>query len=439
MQEISNYLHNFDIHRESYVEIEGALTVCYQGYVNSKTIITLFEYWLFSINSIFCSYGTIGLDKFLLSRCKDPISFSYLYEFGLEEEIKDKSHLTRNFIVKFDKYFPLNYRLPGAPAIGFSTTLRCRYTKLLTLQLLLDFDKSLAEKITDIACLYLFYLGIEIDKSKVRQSLPNIFTSKQIKCKNLNETRLDCAPIEIMQFKGFEYIILLNRIINIHGYQHGGGYDIVQNDPLTYFEKKISNRFYGWGFSQDNVYQTKYKADQNIYENTKRNNKVIWIESSRDSKLTAYHYPCAFDTKKDFEIPKYIYYELKKYGKKYYNKPYPGVLMSSRYKNFRGVIIPSNQSAEKILAPSDIAIFDNCWHTLIYYCLENNILFLIVDKRDVVQYYTHKMLLWYQLLRKNNLLFHNDECGLLSKRIKEFDYCRKLPKQVYKYYKNMFN
>ena len=84
-------------------------------------------------------------------------------------------------------------------------------------------------------------MGIKVDKSLINQNIPDVFKSKQIKCNNLREVRLDGAPIEIMQFKGCECILLLNRKIDIFGYQHGGGYDIVHNDPLTYFEKKVSN------------------------------------------------------------------------------------------------------------------------------------------------------------------------------------------------------
>ena len=91
-----------------------------------------------------------------------------------------------------------------------------------------------------------------------------------------------------------------------------------------------------------------------------------------------------------------------------------------------------------MLGVGDVVIFDNCMHSLMYHCLENNILFLIVEKKLAVKHYTPKMLLWYKILRKNNLLFHDDEYGFLGKRIKALNFPRVLPKEVYIYYKNGF-
>ena len=440
MREISVYLHNFDLHRKGYVKIEKSLFYLYQDYANSEKIISLFEYWLFSLSALHRGYGDKGLKEFLLSRNNDPISYSYFNEFGIEEEehLHD-TKVKKSFILWIDRYFPVQYKLPSAPSTGFFSSLLVRHTKLLVSQLPHDTKKNLVVKITEITRLYLLYVGIKIDQSLIKQNIPDVFKSQQIKCNNLREVRLDCAPIEIMQFKGHECILLLNRKINIFGYQHGGGYDIAHNDPRTYFEKKISNRFIGWGFSEENVHQTRYFSSQDARSAIKKIGKVIWFESSKDSKFTSYCYPVLFDVKKGNEIPKYIHNELVGYGVEYFNKKYPGKLESNRYKGMRGRVILNDQMLEKMLTRGDLVIFDNCMHSLIYYCLENNILFLIVDKRDAVQYYTNKMFLWYQVLRKNNLLFHDDEFGLLGRRIKGFDSNRKLPEDVYKYYKNIFN
>jgi len=438
MREISVYLHNFDSHRKGYVKIEKSLTYLYQGYVNSEKIISLFEYWLFSLSTLHRCYGDKGLNEFLLSRNNDPISYSYFNEFGIEETSSHDLNINKKVILWIDRYFPMQYRLPSAPSAGFSLSLLVKHTKLLVSQLPRNSDNILVIKITEIINLYLFHLGINANNIFFNKNIPDVFISQQIKCNNLRETRLECAPIEIMQFKGYECILLLNRKIDIVGHQHGGGYDVAYNDPLTYFEKMVSNSFIGWGFSKENAHQTRYSASQKI-DNEKKNGKVIWIESSNDSKFTSYCYPVLFDVKKCSEIPKYIYNELAEHGVNYFNKKYPGKLESNRYKGIRGTVISSDQIAEKLLIRGDVIIFDNCMHSLMYYCLENQILFLIVDKRDIVQYYTHKMFLWYKVLRKNNLLFHDDEYGFLSKRIKTLDSRRELPKEVYMYYKNMFN
>jgi hypothetical protein len=439
MREISVYLNNFNSHRKSYVKIQNSLICLYQDYTNSEVIISLCEYWLFSISTLHQSYGNKGLDEFLLRRNNDPISYSYFYEFGIIEAPPHDINTKKKFIFRIDKYLPMQYRLPSAPSTGFFSSLLARHTKLLASQLPRDSDKNLVVKITEIIYLYLLHMGIKVDKSLINQNIPDVFKSKQIKCNNLREVRLDGAPIEIMQFKGYECILLLNRKIDIFGYQHGGGYDIVHNDPLTYFEKKVSNRFIGWGFSKENSHQTRYVANQNIDGEIKKIRKVIWIESSRDSKFISYCYPVLFDVKNGSEIPKYIHSELIECGVEYFNKKYPGKLESNRYKGMRGPVIPSDLVAENILVRGDIVIFDNCMHSLIYYCLENNILFLIVDKKDVTQYYTYKMFLWYKILRRNKLIFHLDEKGALSERITNLNFRISLPDEVCKYYKNVFS
>ena len=344
----------------------------------------------------------------------------------------------QKLVLWFDKYFPIQYRLPGAPATGFFSKLLVKYTKILVSQVPRNFDSTLVSKITEITNEYLNYLDINMSRVFIGQNIPDVFISRQIRCNNLKEIELYCAPIEIMQFRNHECIFLLNRKVDVIGYPHGGGYDVASNDPLTYFEKRISNSFIGWGFSEENAHQTRYSSDAKI-DNKTKDGQVIWIESSNDSKFTAYCYPLLFTVKRDTDIPIYIHHELAKNGVKYCSKKYPGKLESNRYQRVRGAVIPSNQSAEELLSKGDVVIFDNCMHSLMYYCLANNILFLIVDKREAVQYYTHKMFLWYKVLRANKLLFHDDEHGFLGKRIKALDSRRALPKDVYKYYKNIFN
>ena len=438
MLEISAYSHNFDSHREGYVKIKKTLNFLYQDYANSDKIISLLEYWLFSLSTLHRCYGNQGLKEFLLSRNNDPISYSYFNEFGIEQKSPQDLNKDNKLNFWIDRYWPIPYRLASAPSVGVFSRLLTKHTKLLISQLPCDYDNTLVLQITIIINAYLLHFGININKTLISKNIPDIFTSKPIKCSNSSEINLDCAPIEIMQFKYFERIFLLNRKINVVGHQHGGGYDVAFNDPLTYFEKEIANNFIGWGFSEQNAHQTKYADSRKIY-NKHNNGKVIWIESSIDSKFTFFCYPVLSQVKIDGQIANYVHNELVEHGVKYFNKKYPGRLESNRYKGIRGIVISSDQTAEKLLEKGDVVIFDNCGHSLMYYCLENEVLFLIVEKRDAIQYYTSEMLSWYKILRKNNLLFHDDEHGFLGKRIEALGSLRALPKDVYKYYKNIFN
>lgn len=438
MLEISAYLNNFDLHKKSYTKIQEELVNLYQDYVNSESIVSLFEYWLFSLSTLHRCYGDSGLRQFLCSRYHDPIAYSYFNEFDIQQSLPHDLTSNQKLVLCFDKYFPIQYRLPSSPSTGIFSKLLVRYTKALASQIPTTFDSTLVSKILGITNKYLSCLGINLIGTINDRDIPAIFISRQIRCNNLREIELYCAPIEMLQFRKYECIFLLNRKVNVIGCPHGGGYDVASNDPLTYFEKRISNSFFGWGFSERNTHQTRYSADGNIKKKSK-DRRVIWIESSDDSKFTAYCYPLLFTVKKDADIPIFIHHELAREKVNYFSKKYPGKLESNRYQGFRGTVIPFQQSAEELLGQGDVVIFDNCMHSLIYFCLENNILFLIVEKREAIEHFTQKMLDWYKILRKSNLLFHDDEHGHLGKKIKSLDMHRSLPNGVSLYYKNIFN
>ena len=438
MLEISVYSHNFYSHREGYVKIQNYLDLLYKDYANRDKIVSLLEYWLFSLSTLHRCYGKEGLVEFLLSPHNDPISYSYFNEFDIEQGSPRKLKKYNKLIFWIDRHFPMGYRLASAPSVSFFSRLLVAHTKLLVSQLPSNYDKDLVLKITEIINSYLLHFGIKVDKDMISRNIPNVFVSKQINCKNLRQVTLEASPIEIMQFKYSENIFLLNRKVNFIGHQHGGGYDVAFNDPLTYFEKKVADNFIGWGFSEENAHQTMYSASLNI-DSEENNGSIIWIESSTDSKFTYFCYPVLSEIKHDKEIVKYIHNALIEQEVNYLHKKYPGKLESNRYKEIRGTVIPPDQNIEKLLQKGDAVIFDNCGHSLIYYCLENEVLFLIVEKRDAIQYYSPKMLSWYKILRKNNLLFHEDEYRSLGDKISDLKFSKVLPKEVHRYYKNLFN
>tara|TARA_X000000368_G_scaffold373165_1_gene323986 strand:+ start:508 stop:1830 length:1323 start_codon:yes stop_codon:yes gene_type:complete len=439
MLEISVYSHNLDSHREVFSKLSDPLDSLYRDYANNDKIVVLFEYWLFSLGALYKCYGYKGLKEFLLSRNNDPIAYSYYNEFDIKQDLPSRDkHKRFSFILWVNKYFPIQYRLAGAPKESLLKSLLVRYTRLIVSRIASKSNKDKLDKSCELINTYLLDLGINVDKGVIRSNIPKIFTSEQIKCNNLKEVDLNCAPIELLQFKNYEGLLLLNRKINIIGHQHGGGYDVSNFDPLTLFEKKLADSFIGWGFSEKNSHQTKYRINPSLnYKN--KHDRVIWIEASKDSQFTSFCYPLLFDVKKDKKLTKLIYQELIDQGIEYFSKRYPGKLESDRYMGMRGSIIASEEKIEEFLVKNDLVIFDNSMHSLMFYCLENEILFLIVEKKDAMNHYTPHMLSWYKLLRKHRLFFHEDEMSLFGSRIKELKSPRMLPKEVINYYKNLFS
>ena len=91
MLEISVYSHNFDSHKEGYFKIKESVDLLYEGYVNKDKIVSLLEYWLFSLSTLYRCYGNEGLEEFLHNRSNDPISYSYSNEFEIQEKVNHQS------------------------------------------------------------------------------------------------------------------------------------------------------------------------------------------------------------------------------------------------------------------------------------------------------------------------------------------------------------
>ena len=437
MQEISGYLDNLSAHSQSHRLIRPQIEKLYQDYSNGSKLMSLLEYWLFSLSTIHRCYGDLELQRFLCGDCLDPLVFSNNVEFGIPHNENLRFKEDQGISLWFDKKFPSRYQLPGAPSTSLFSRFFVRYTKNLVAQIPTKLDSELRSSIIEITIEYLSALVDDFDRDHICENIPPVFVSSQIKCNNLRKTSLYCAPIEIMQFRGFEKIFLFDREIKVIGFPHGGGYDVASDDPLTNFEKRLCNIFFGWGFSEHNVHQTRYSAAPHIGASLD-DRKVVWVESSKDSKFTAYCYPLLFAVKRDVKIPRYIHRELSSNNIRYVSKTYPGRLQSARYKGLQGSFAPPGHNAEQMLNKHDVVIFDNCMHSLIYFCLENGILFFIVDKKEAIEHYSEKMFLWYEILRENRLFFHDDETGLLGRRIQSLSLQETLPAKIISYYKNGF-
>ena len=125
------------------MKIENELADLYQNYINHDKMKALFEYWLFSLGTLHRCYGVSGLSDFLCSSHNDPISFSYLNEFGMEGGSSAVFKTGNGLTSWVDRYFSVGYRFPGAPSAGFFSRLRVKYSKLLISQVPCVVDSNL--------------------------------------------------------------------------------------------------------------------------------------------------------------------------------------------------------------------------------------------------------------------------------------------------------
>ena len=111
-------------------------------------------------------------------------------------------------------------------------------------------------------------------------------------------------------------------------------------------------------------------------------------------------------------------------------------MKSNRYDNISSDIIKGKP--EDFLEVGDLVIFDNCFHSLIFHCIENKILFIIISNRNIKQYYTKNTTKWISVLRRNGLFFFSDEKSKLASRIKNLDFNFVFPINVIEYHKLLF-
>ena len=90
----------------------------------------------------------------------------------------------------------------------------------------------------------------------------------------------------------------------------------------------------------------------------------------------------------------------------------------------------SSVRAENLIEKGDLIIFDSCCQSIIYHCIENNILFIMVSDVNLEKHFTNEMRKWHEKLRKNNLFFFSNEKKLLSNKIRELSSDYKTPKEI---------
>ena len=88
---------------------------------------------------------------------------------------------------------------------------------------------------------------------------------------------------------------------------------------------------------------------------------------------------------------------------------------------------------------SDIVIFDTCTATVMHFCLEHQILFLLITSRESLKKFTSKQAEWFQMLKAHGLGFFDDEIGFLEKKICEIlKPTYRVPSQVKQYHYDHF-
>ena len=424
------------IHEERFIDVNNWSEHFYEDYENRKKIIFLLDYWLYSLRSFIECYGLDALRGLKDTKSKCFIRFSWKVEHNVDTTTKDISRYKFHFLYNLLSYFSINLFLAGSDVRSLKRKCLLRYTKLLLQNFPISLDRNrqkiLLEKITQY---FDDILQLE-DSEWFTDVIPEIFYSNQVRIWRSKQINIESAPSEFLEFKGYERIFLNNVPVHVIGRQHGGGYDAYKAECLTEYSKKLSDVYIGWGLSDLNLRQHKYYYKSELGTHTESRKRVIWVERGRLPKFFPYLWH-EYDT----EPIHYIAKELSRTKINYYNIPYPPPFGKSQlYDEFRKNTLGINgKNAENIINMSDIVIFDTCTATVMHFCLEHQILFLLITSRESLKKFTSKQAEWFQMLKAHGLGFFDDEIGFLEKKICEIlKPTYRVPSQVKQYHYDHF-
>ena len=220
----------------------------------------------------------------------------------------------------------------------------------------------------------------------------------------------------------------IKGVLEDHGIQEG-------SDKVCYYVQKA---LMDQNFIHNNL---KDRDDENsnpreiLYEDSDKK-RLIWVERGRSPLIYSFLWH-------DYEVEPiaYIARELDHAGIQYFNIPYYEPYGSSNlYEGLRGEVLTIHgRRSEGIINKSDIVIFDTCGPTMLHYCLEYEIAFLLVLNESSVERFTSKQKEWFNILSDNQLAFLDNEVGKLSSSIKnimseEYD----IPAEVRIYHEQQF-
>ena len=429
----------YELNKSELLKKNDFLRIYYADYVNRKKIIVLLEYWLFGLRSLSQQYGIEGVRKFCIDKKTYSYGhFSYLFESDVDIRVGLKPKYSKYIFYILNKLIR-KYTGAGAPVNTLFDKIRWRVSKLILLSIPVDYKQK---RKSDLIEVLLEILNMKNDlkmRENLEIGLPAIFFSNQ---NSLNSNisaniSMEISPDVLLNFIGLENIFLFDKYITLVGFQHGGGYGSYRVEYFERFERDLADKFFGWGLLKLNTRQHRYF--KYIPNHRIADSRFIWIERSKLPNLSKYLFSSTFDHAIDNSAIITIFNAFKESKIAYYNLAYTGMSFCPLYNDYRGLKLHSSGTGEHSLKKNDILIFDTFYSSLIFYCIENNNLFICVTTRKDVDKFTTKNLEWFLILYENNLAFYSDEQEGIKNKLKEINTGNfKVPKKVIEYHNETF-
>lgn len=196
-------------------------------------------------------------------------------------------------------------------------------------------------------------------------------------------------------------ILLYEKKVHLTGIQHGGCYGEWMINPFEKFELEISDIFYGWGLSTNNISQNRFPVLLN--NEAIKKDRIYWI--GRDK--------CRFEGINSLSFEGYEDHINEVSHIRFYRKLFDNyeIAFLKHPRNSHSIykdIFPSknnqNTNSETLISNAKLVIFDSMCHTLMYYCIFFEIPFVILLNKFPVNGLSEKALEFYSVLSRNNIL-----------------------------------
>jgi len=393
-------------------DINNYAPICGKSFANER-IENLFSVWLFLIEKIYNSYGERGLASFIESSYSCPIRFSYKYEFNggypnNKLKLEKKGGVLFYFYYYAIKFLFLGHvMMPGAKVASTFERMNAYLSLKLCKTIYLkykesnDFSRLAKRRIND----FLKTSAILVSEQKLFEKMPDVFcmnADKKVKIK-----KISCSPWTFFEFSGRERILLAD-IDQLDGYQHGGGYFMVDESEHAYaLELGFADRFYGWGLSPDNNVR-QYRYSRHKLKSRKKGiaskKRILWVETSNTTKFIEQLWPVSCRAANNLE-PKIFIHKILKHVLSL-SSDYAAYLLPYRDEKLRnefyeGVRLPSapeievSKFSEDFIDHYDMIVFDYPFSSLIYACIEKRKPFFISTDRATYCHFSKSMREWF--------------------------------------------
>lgn len=405
-------------HCNEFLRARGAIEEMYADYRNKDKIVHLLHCWLFTVRALIATSGNDAATKFVSrdSSSKSILNFAEYHDNGFRIEPTDRND---NFVTSWLAYAYIRWAWKiYLPAGKLNRTIVGRIINRISVYFAknLRAKQSALRKHNLIAILSDMYCSDPLVLAVIHNKLPSVFFSEQIVTRRMSDLICDGSAHCFLDFWGYENLFLFDRRIVVIGRQHGGGYGMYLHHFYQDLELGLCDEFIGWNLFNRNDRQHKYRAPNNALLSG-RSVKIIWVERPRICALSAAIYECVYIEHNLRSPIEYIVREVKPFATIVGNLAYQN-RVSNIYSGLRFAEISRyGATGENLIGEKNIVLFDMIVNSLIYYCIDHGIRFIVVTNRDLSCHYTPAMRIWADELRKQGCFVFDDEEGKLEKLV----------------------